>query len=173
MSHQTNPVRLVRVEVIHNVSIPHQLRNNRKCFILRADADTEMLQDIRMVSIHPKHRFLAEVLYSGFHVSRQNLNRTLRRVPTFRIFLSSRATRILFSHCPAVQYSLSHICEPAAGENCFFNTKASAPSDQVTVWDSVGVSCESAKRVETAIGKFLLESTAPQSLVFNGSVLSM
>jgi len=99
MSHQTNPVRLIRVEVIHNVPILHQLRNNRERFISKVDVDTEKLQNIRMASVHPKHGLPAEVLYSGFHVPWQDRNRTVMEVPTFRIFgkLLSCATLIVFT----------------------------------------------------------------------------
>jgi len=47
--------------------------------------------------------------------------------------------------------------------------KVSTFVDQITVWESASDSCESAKHVEAVVGKFFLESTAPQSLVFNRS----
>jgi hypothetical protein len=70
-----------------------------------------------------------------------------------------------YSHWLIVQYSPPNVCEPAAGENIFFNLKVGAFFDQIIFWESAGISYEFAKDDEAVVGGFLFKPTAPQSLV--------
>ena len=69
MSHQADPVRLVRADIMHDIPILHKLGNHGECPSFRVDINSEEFQNIRMRNVHQKHRLLAEVLYPEFHVS--------------------------------------------------------------------------------------------------------
>ena len=82
-SYQTNPIRLVRANVMYNVPVLHQLRNHGERSGFGVYVDGEEFQNIGVGSMHPKHGLLAKILYPEFHASWRKLDRALTTVPTF------------------------------------------------------------------------------------------
>ena len=120
-----------------------------------------------MGSVHPEHRFFAEILKSAI----DKYPPGPRRGPRDRTHLSDlRNVPILrnadgfYSHRFLGQYSFPNVREPAAGENSVLNLIISALADQITIRKLAGVSGEFAQHGEGVTGKSTFEHVAPQSL---------